>query len=104
MNAAIYKPSDAEIQYLAQIMSMPGFKVLEKINLSELDLMQVDFMNVDGSEENYEKKLAAKHAIAKGGANFYARVSEKVAGYVTRLSEKSNQPEILPDQTAELFS
>lgn len=104
MNAAIYRPSDTEIQHLAQLMSMPGYKVLENINLSELDLMQVDFMNVDGSEENYEKKLAAKHAIAKGGANFYARVSEKVAGYVTGLSERRNQPEVLPDMTEEIFT
>ena len=103
MNAAIYRPSDIEIQHLAQIMSLPGYKVLEQIFMGELDLLQIDFMNVEGSEDGYEKKLAAKHALAKGGAKFYALVCEKVAGYLASLNEK-NQPEVLPDMTEEIFN
>jgi hypothetical protein len=103
MNAAIYTPSDQEIAYLAQLMQLPGYQVLEKINLSELDMLQVAFMNVEGTEENFEKKLAAKHALAKGGAQFYTKVCERITGYVTRLGEKNSQPPVLPDTTSELF-
>lgn len=103
MNAAIYKPTDQEIGYLTQLKQMPGYPVLENIFLSELDLMQVAFMNVEAGEQDYEKKLSAKHALAKGGAQFYAQVCEKVAGYIARLGEKNSTPAVLPDMTEEMF-
>ena len=103
MQNAVYKPSNTEIQQLAQILSLPGYQVLEKIYFSELDLLQVAFMNIDGGEDDYEKKLAAKHALAKGGAKFYAQVSEKIAGYVNRMKENSEQRQVLPDATEETF-
>jgi hypothetical protein len=103
MQNAIYKPSDQEIGYLTQLQQMPGYQVYEKIVMSELDLMQVAFMNVEAGEEGYEKKLAAKHALAKGGAVFYAQVCEKVAGYIARLGEKNTAPTVLPDMTESLF-
>jgi hypothetical protein len=103
MKQAIYKPSDIETAHLTQLMQMPGYKVLENIIMSELDLMQVAFINVDPSETDFKDKLAAKHALAKGGAQFYAQVCEKVAGYVARLGEKNTAPSVLPDMTEEVF-
>jgi hypothetical protein len=103
MNAAIYQPSDQEIGYLTQLKQMPGYPVLEKIFLSELDLMQVAFMNVKAGAPNFKDELAAKHALASGGAQFYAQVCEKVAGYIARLGEKNTAPAVLPDLTEEMF-
>jgi hypothetical protein len=103
MNAAIYRPTDQEIGYLTQLKQMPGYSVLERIFLSELDLMQVAFMNVEAGEQDYEKKLAAKHALAKGGAQFYAQVCEKVESYIARLGERNTQPLIQADPTESLL-
>lgn len=102
MNAAIYRPSDIEVSQLQQVISLPGYQVLEKIFMSELDLMQVAIMNVDGGQPNYRDILSAKHAEAKGGAVFYTKVCEKIADYVARAREK-NAPAIMPDVTEELI-
>ena len=103
MKHALYEPTATDIQMLLQIVSLPGWQVLEKINLRELDLMQVEMVNVDAAQPNFRDVLAARHAEVKGGAKFYASVSEKIAGYAARVRE-ADQPNVLPDVTEEMLS
>lgn len=102
MNAS-YKPQDNEIQHLTQLLASPGYPVLQKVIMAEIDGFQLDLINVDPTKPNYETEVRAKHSIALAAGMFYQRLQEKIAGYVNRLNEKHNQPNILPDQTGDLF-
>jgi hypothetical protein len=102
MNAA-YKPQDNEIQHLAQLLASPGYPILQRVILAEIDQFQLDLINVDPTKPNYETEVRAKHSIALAAGMFYQRLQEKIAGYVNRLNEKHNQPQVLPDVTSELL-
>jgi len=103
MQQAAYKPQDNEIQHLMQLLASPGYPVLQKIMMGEIDQFSVDLLNVDPSAERYETEVRAKHSIALAAGMFYERLQSKIAGYVNRLNEKHNQPNILPDTTEEIF-
>ena len=103
MQNAAYKPQDNEIQHLMQLLSAPGYPILQKVMMAEIDQFQLDLLNVDPSSDKYETEVRAKHSIALAAGMFYQRLQEKIAGYVNRLNEKHNQPPVLPDLTQELF-
>lgn len=103
MTNASYKPQDGEIQHLVQLLASPGYKILQRVMAAEIDQFSVDLLNVDPSSDKYETEVRAKHSIALAAGMFYQRLQEKIAGYVNRLNEKHNQPNILPDQTGDLF-
>lgn len=103
MEKAAYKPHDTEIQQLLQILSLPGYQVLQRVMMAEVDGFQIDMMNVDPTKPNYDTEVRAKHSIALAAGMFYQRLQEKVAGYVNRVAEKSG-PTVLPDPTEDTFS
>jgi hypothetical protein len=103
MQQAAYKPQDNEIQHLMQLLASPGYPVLQKIMMGEIDQFQLDLINVDPTKPNYETEVRAKHSIALAAGMFYQRLQETIAGYVNRLNEKHNQPNILPDPTESLL-
>jgi hypothetical protein len=103
MEKASYKPSDTELQHLLQVLSMPGYQVLQRIQLAEIDFFQLDLINVDPTKPNYETEVRAKHSIALAAGMFYQRLQEKIAGYVARMKENSEQRDVLPDTTEEVF-
>ena len=102
MQQATYRPSQTEIQQLAQILSLPGYQVLQRVMMGEVDQFSVDLLNVDPTSEKYDSEVRAKHSIALSAGMFYARLQEKIAGYVNRLRE-SDQPSVLPDPTESLL-
>lgn len=104
MEKASYKPSDTELQHLLQVLSMPGYQVLQRIQLAEIDFFQLDLINVDPIKPNYEAEVRAKHSIALAAGMFYQRLQEKIAGYVARMKENSEQRDVLPDLTEEIFT
>jgi len=99
---AAYRPSDVEIQQLMQIISLPGYQILQRIMMGEIDQFSLDLLNVDPSSDRYETEVRAKHSIALAAGMFYQRLQERVAGYANRLKEKDGPP-ILPDPTEEIF-
>jgi hypothetical protein len=99
---AAYRPTDQEIQHLLQILSQPGYQVLQRIMLGEIDGFQLDLINVDPTKPNYEVEVRAKHSIALAAGMFYERLQEKIAGYVNRMKERDT-PDILPDVTESLL-
>ena len=103
MTNASYKPQDGEIQHLIQLISMPGYQVLQKIMAGEIDQFSIDLLNVDPSSDKYDVEVRAKHSRALAAGMFYQRLQEKIAGYVNRLNEKHNQPPVLPDPTESLL-
>ena len=102
MQNAAYKPQDNEIQHLMQLLAMPGYQVLQRVMMAEIDGFQIDLMNVDPSSDKYEAEVRAKHNIALAAGMFYARLNERISGYVNRMTEK-NAPAVLPDSTEEVF-
>jgi hypothetical protein len=102
MEKAAFKPQDTEIQQLMQIVSLPGYQVLQRVMMAEVDGFQIDMMNVDPTKPNYDVEVRAKHSIALAAGMFYQRLQERVAGYANRLKEKDGPP-ILPDPTEEVF-
>lgn len=103
MQNASYRPNDVEIAQLASIISQPGFEVLKRIQLGEIDQFQLDLMSVDPTDKDYESQVRAKHNIALSAGMFYQRVTNKVATYIAELGAKRDQPQIQPDQTADLL-
>lgn len=103
MQNASFRPSDVEIQHLMQVLALPGYQVLQRVMLGEVDQFSVDLLNVDPSSDKYETEVRAKHSIALAAGMFYERLQQKIAGYVNRIKEKSDQQEPLPDATEELF-
>jgi len=101
MQNATYKPQDNEIQHLIQLLASPGYSVLQKIMMGEIDQFSLDLLNVDPSAERYETEVRAKHSIALAAGMFYQRLQEKISGYVNRMNERHNQP---PDPTQELLN
>ena len=104
MQNAAYRPSDVEINQLLQILSLPGYQVLQRVMMGEVDQFSVDLINVDPSSPNYETEVRAKHSIALAAGMFYQRLQERVAGYVNRMKENSEQRQVLPDMTEEVFN
>ena len=104
MLQASYRPSDTEVAQLMALLQQPGFEVLKKIQMAEVDFFQLDLLNTDPSAENYETLVRNRHSLALAAGMFYQRLQEKIAGYVNRLNEKHNQPPVLPDLTEEIFS
>ena len=102
MQNAAYRPSDVEIQQLMQIISLPGYQILQRIMMGEIDQFSLDLLNVDPSSDRYETEVRAKHSIALAAGMFYQRLQERVAGYANRLKEKDGPP-ILPDMTEDLL-
>ena len=102
MKDASYRPTSADAQHLMQILSLPGYQVLEKIMVGEIDQFTVDLLNVDPDDGDYEKKVRNRHNLALSAGMFYERLRQKIAGYVNRTKEASESP-ILPDQTEEMF-
>ena len=101
MEKAAYKPQDTEIQQLAQILSLPGYQVLQRVMMAEVDGFQIDMMNVDPTKPNYDTEVRAKHSIALAAGMFYQRLQERVAGYINRMKEKNET--VLPDPTESLL-
>jgi hypothetical protein len=101
---AAYRPTDTEIQQLLQILSLPGYQVLQRVQMAEIDQFQLDLLNVDPSSDKYETEVRAKHSIALAAGMFYQRLQERVAGYVNRMKENSEQRQVLPDMTEEVFN
>jgi len=104
MNAASYRPSDTEVQQLMSAVQMPGFEVLKRIQLGEIDQFQLDLMQVDPTDKDYESQVRAKHNLALAAGMFYQRVTNKVAGYIQDFTTKRDQPNVLPDPTQELLN
>jgi hypothetical protein len=102
MQNAAYKPQDTEIQQLTQILSLPGYQVLQRVMMAEIDGFQLDLINVDPTKPNYEVEVRAKHSIALAAGMFYQRLQERIAGYVARMKERA-APDVLPDPTESLF-
>lgn len=103
MMHASYRPSDSEITQLLGILQMPGFEVLKKIQMAEVDWFQLDLMNVDPSGAGYDAEVRAKHNLALAAGMFHQRVIDKVAGYVAELGAKREQKQVLADATENLF-
>jgi hypothetical protein len=103
MQQAAYKPQDSEIQQLQQLLAMPGYQILQKIQMGEIDQFQVDLMNLDPDDAEFDKKARTRHNLALAAGMFYQRVTNKIAGHINRLNEKHNQPQVLPDVTSDLL-
>ena len=104
MQNATFKPQDKEIQQLLQILALPGYQILRKAMMAEIDQFQIDLLNVDPSSDRYETEVRAKHSIALAAGMFYQRLQERIAGYVNRMKENSEQRQVLPDMTEEVFN
>ena len=103
MQNATFKPQDNEIQQLQQILALPGYQILRKAMMAEIDQFQIDLLNVDPSSDRYETEVRAKHSIALAAGMFYQRLEDRIAGYVNRFTEKHNQSPVLPDPTESLL-
>jgi hypothetical protein len=102
MNAS-YRPSDSEITQLLGILHMPGYEVLKKIQMAEVDFFQLDLLNTDPSAENYETLVRTRHSLALAAGMFHQRVTDKIAGYVSELGAKREQKQVIADATENLF-
>jgi hypothetical protein len=98
---AAYHPRETEVAQLMTLVQMPGYEILKKIYIAEVDQLQVDMMNADPTNE---KEVLAKHNLALAAGMFYQRVSNKVAGYIQEFGDRKKAQDVQPDQTAELFS
>lgn len=103
MQNAAFKPQDSDIQHLMQLLASPGYPILQRVMMAEIDQFSVDLLNVDPSSDKYETEVRAKHSIALAAGMFYQRLQDKIAGYVNRLNEVRNQPVVQPDPTESLL-
>lgn len=103
MLQASYRPSDTEIAQLMALLQQPGFEVLKKIQMAEVDFFQLDLLNTDPSAENYEALVRNRHSLALAAGMFYQRVTDKIAGYVSELGARREQKQVLADTTENLF-
>jgi len=103
MQNASYRPSDSEIAQLMSILQMPGYAILQKIMVGQVDQFQVDLLNVDPCDKEYDSKVRTHHLLALSGGMFYQRVTDTVATYVREFSDKRDQKQVLPDMTEETF-
>ena len=103
MQNASYRPSDTEIAQLMALLQQPGFEVLKKIQMAEVDFFQLDLLNTDPSAENYETLVRTRHSLALAAGMFYQRVTDKVAGYIGEFGARRDQKIVQPDPTQELL-
>jgi hypothetical protein len=105
MNAASYNPTKDEISYLGSLMQQPGYEVLKKIMMGEIDRFQIDLMNVDPSSQTYETEVRAKHALALSAGMFYQRVTDRISGLMQQMTIERDQAQrrIQPDPTENLL-
>lgn len=103
MIKAMYKPNSTEIGLLMAVLQHPGYEVLQKIYLSEIDHFQVDLMNVDPSSETYDKDVRIKHNLALAAGMFHQRVVNRVANEIHEFSNRKTENQIQPDVTEELI-
>jgi len=103
MQQASYRPSDTEVAQLMALLQQPGFEVLKKIQMAEVDFFQLDLLNTDPSAENYETLVRTRHSLALAAGMFHQRVTDKIAGYVSELGARREQKQVLADTTENLF-
>ena len=103
MQNASYRPSDTEVAQLMALLQQPGFEVLKKIQMAEVDYFQLDLLNTDPSAENYDTLVRTRHSLALAAGMFYQRVTDKIAGYVSELGARRDQKIVQPDPTQELL-
>lgn len=102
MQNAVYRPTDTEVAFLQQIMQLPGFEVLKKVLIGIVDEFQIDLMNTDPSDDNYDKLVRNRHNLALAAGMVYQKLENKLDGYLNVAREKG-QPAVLPDPTSDLF-
>lgn len=103
MMQATYRPSDSEIVQLTSILQMPGYEVLKKIMVGEVDFFQIDMMNVDPSSPSYDSEVRAKHSLALAAGMYFQRVTDKVKGYIAEYGAKNEARKVQPDPTESLI-
>jgi hypothetical protein len=75
-----YEPDGAEISSLANIYYTPGFAVLHKIFMSELDKLMIALASVE--PENKESVLA-RHLKMNAAGQYYEFCVERINSYVS---------------------
>ena len=75
-----FQPDPVEIANLASIFYTPGFAVVHKIFMSELDKLLIDLSSVDNSNKDM---VLARHAKMHAAGQFYQACVERLNVYVS---------------------
>lgn len=100
MVTAGYRPNATERAQLAGFYNQPGFQVLQNIFESQIAQLQLDMINEDPVQE---KKVLAKHNLAKAAAVFYQRVIDLINDEIRNHVAIEEGTKVQPDLTAELL-
>lgn len=104
MEKATFRPTETEVAQLMSLIQQPGYQILQKIMIGEVDKFQLDLLNVDPSSPTYDQDVRVKHNLALAAGMFYQRVSNRVASEIQDMNDRRKSHEVQPDITAELFS
>lgn len=103
MTNALYQPTAADMAQLNSLIQQPGFEVLKKLMQSEVDRFQVELMNTDPTEDNYDKKVQTRHNIALAAAMFYQKLMNRVYSEQQQFVSAASGEKVQSDGTAELL-
>ena len=103
MTGAIFKPNAADMAQLLSLTKQPGFDILNKLMVSELDTMQLDIMNTDPTDPNYTALLKERHSLAKAAAMFYQKLMNRLHNEAQEFVAAQTGGEVMPDQTENLL-
>ena len=100
--AADYRPSDDERAELGQVLSLPGFEVIEKIALSVVASTKQILMRVNPLDNDYSKTVVEMHRRAQICEGLWEEIRQKIEQERTILKQP-RESMTLPDVTETAF-